>query len=42
VEEWDADATTGIPLAYRKLVDGRVIQEIRVVSLVLEDGTVIR
>jgi hypothetical protein len=42
IEEWDADAATGIPLAYRTIGDGVVVREIRVVSLVLSDGTVIR
>lgn len=42
VEEWDGDSTTGIPLGYRQIVNGRVAREFRVVSLVLADGTVIR
>jgi len=42
IEEWDADATTGIPLGYRQIVDGGVVREYRVVSLVLADGTVVR
>jgi hypothetical protein len=42
VEEWDADTATGIPLGYRKIVDGVIVRESRVVSLVLADGTVIR
>jgi hypothetical protein len=42
VQEWDGDSTTGIPLGYRQIVDGRVVREFRVVSLVLADGRVIR
>jgi len=41
-EKWDADAATGIPIGYRQIVDGVVVRESRVVSLVLADGTVIR
>jgi hypothetical protein len=42
VEEWDADSATGIPLGYRQIGDGKVVQEFRVISLLLADGTVIR
>jgi hypothetical protein len=41
IEEWDADAATGIPLGYRQIVDGVIVRESRVVSVVLADGTVI-
>ena len=42
VEEWDGDSTSGIPLGYRQIVNGTLVREFRVVSLVLADGTVIR
>ena len=42
IEEWDADARTGVPLGDRHIVNDRVVRESRVISVVLADGTVIR